>query len=113
MREFEIILDEARGSQKMKSILTMVPLHHRDEVKDLLASVCSYFYVKFCLHLLLILLHLALSFYTHHLERADVTWDLLKGVSSINNGMSGAATLLLENIFTLEYYKKCTSGEFH
>lgn len=63
----------------MKSVLLMLPLHHRDEVRDHLASVSSHFNVKFYLHLLLILLFLALSFYTHLLERADVIWDLLKG----------------------------------
>lgn len=63
----------------MKSILLILPLHHSDEVRDHLAFVSSHCYVNFCLHLLLILLFLALFFYTDLLERADVIWDLLKG----------------------------------
>lgn len=82
VREVETMLDHARDSWKMKSVLLILPLHPRDEVRDHLASVSSHFNVKFYLHLSLILLFLALSFYTRLLERADVIWDLLKGSCS-------------------------------
>lgn len=35
------ILDQARDSQKMKSILLILPVHHRDEVRD--HSICHVF----------------------------------------------------------------------